>query len=84
MDVKNDGPLEGVILELYKDNKLIETRRTDQNGEYNFFAEPGYYTLKIDKENYIFKTQTVEIKDANKPYICEVIYGQPYKGYSPR
>lgn len=74
-DSKTKTPIQGAIVRIFdaEKNKLLETKVTDQAGNYNFIVRSGLYYISIIKPQFAFPT-----KQINKTEIPQ--YYRIYKG----
>jgi hypothetical protein len=45
--------ISGATVEIYRNNKLVDSMVTDSNGEYSFTVASGVYTVKVMNEGYV-------------------------------
>lgn len=70
-------PVANAVINLYKakDGSYIDTRRTDERGNYAFFVAPGRYLVRAEAPEYIFRDQVVET-DVAHPFVSANLSGQ--------
>lgn len=58
LDVDGNNKVEGVTVNLLKDNQVVQTVMTDNNGEYTFSAVAGKYELELNKTGFVSANYT--------------------------
>ena len=64
-DINNDG-IASATFNLYKDNKIINTYKTDDNGRIILSLDNGKYTLKETTKTTWFKLEKINLNVENK------------------
>jgi len=61
MESKDMSYIEGVLVEIYKDDVLVDTGLTDANGTYKTYLAAGTYRIELSKEGYwpVTKNETL-------------------------
>ncbi|MCL5795515.1 MAG: hypothetical protein M1338_04095 [Patescibacteria group bacterium] len=77
-DSKTKSPIQGAIVRIFdaEKNKLLETKVTDQAGNYNFIVKPGLYYISIIIYQFSFPTKLItknEIPQYYRVYKGEMI-----------
>jgi len=62
----------------YDTNEVVQSRVTDAEGRYIFFAKPGRYRIKVEKEGFNFPTAILSDAEEDGPY-TDVYHGEPIK-----
>ncbi|MCL5795570.1 MAG: hypothetical protein M1338_04420 [Patescibacteria group bacterium] len=75
-DSQTKAPIQGAIVRIFdaEKNKLLETKVTDQAGNYNFIVKPGLYYIGIIKPQFSFPTK--EITKAEIPQYYRIYKGE--------
>lgn len=59
-------------------NRIIQSRVTDTQGRYIFFADPGVYRIEVDKAQYGFPTTLLANEREDGPYL-DIYHGEPIR-----
>ena len=59
-------------------NRVVQSRVTDMNGRYIFFADPGTYRIEVAKEQFVFPTTLLVGEREDGPYL-DIYHGEPIR-----
>ncbi|MFB6181333.1 MAG: carboxypeptidase-like regulatory domain-containing protein [Candidatus Magasanikbacteria bacterium] len=62
----------------FESDEVVQSRVTDAEGRYIFFAKPGKYRIKVEKEQFDFPTENLSDVDEDGPY-TDIYHGEPIR-----
>lgn len=79
-DALSRNPLDLVVVRLvdYDSDEVVQSRVTDSEGRYIFFAEPGTYKIRVEKDNYEFPSSVLSDVKEDGPY-TDIYHGEPIR-----
>lgn len=74
-DGKSKKPLQGAVVRIFKEeqNKILETKVTDDLGRFNFLVKQGSYYLEVVKEGFRYPSKLITKKN-------DEFYSNMYRG----
>lgn len=78
-DGKNKKPLQGAVVRIFKEeqNKILETKVTDDLGRFNFLVKPDSYYLEVVKEGFRYPSKLITKK--NDEFFSNMYRGEVLK-----
>lgn len=79
-DTLTRNPIDLALVRLLdnKTNRVVQSRVTDTNGRYIFFADPGVYRIEVVKDHFEFPTTLLTGEQVDGPYL-DIYHGEPIR-----
>lgn len=59
-----------------KTGRVVQSRVTDNNGRYAFFADPGLYRIEVNKQGFVFPTKVLQEFKEDTGFL-DIYHGEP-------
>ncbi len=77
-DTLTRNPVDLALVRLldFKTNKVVQSRVTDKEGRYVFFADPGTYRIEVNKNEFRFPSVLLQDVQEDGPF-TDIYHGEP-------